>query len=744
MKKFIFTLLLAIVSSVWTTSMALCLSPIPDAVYQPFATVSGTFVSVPIPCEPIDEYPCPACLTLALQTSDRLYYLTADNADIQTQLEAIEYQLSLTTNITGSVSGTPYTEESYEYIRVQAVDTNSAPLRLPSICDEWNVLQFRSHMGYSPDEYYTQHYRLTSDTVINGQIFRKLYKENSYSGAMREGTNRDIYYVPADSTHEYLLYAFNAQVGDTLTNVWFGTILHYEAHSIKTATIMEIKPTSPKTFVIDVEYWLPNMMDTLHKQKEWIEGVGMNAPDGGLFEPLAGGFSSILLCAYKNREQVYVSEWGEQHGCEYNQTPLLPSLCDEWNVWYESFQSFGPINYNAVIKYRLATDTMINGQRYVQLAYDNSPYMEGVLREGSNRDIYYIPSRSTHEYLLYAFNAQVGDTITNLYVGAMGKEEGYQAVVRAISDSNPRIFTVGVNIDEYTEYPIKWIEGVGSPETPYGLAVVPTVPADPGVYSLLCAYKNGEQVYVSEWGEQYGCVYREDFIEGEFVTLYGNIVASFRECSIDGCPRCFGSFMTQDASIYSLTATDTLIMEQLNMLYLGKQYTIKGVWTKCKFIEVNAIYETKDTIPSDTIPLYIKDGPGSSTVEPVDPNEIIAKLILDELQMKEYLHTIIDYNLTKAPTANSSPAVKHVNPVVAADSFTDSETVTLTESGRYFLEMSHPDWDYTIVGTFVYNARQGLETIENSQSACTKELREGQLLIRQGEQLYTPTGIRIQ
>jgi hypothetical protein len=433
-----------------------------------------------------------------------------------------------------------------------------------------------------------------------------------------------------------------------------------------------------------------------------------------------------------------------------NSAPLrLPSICDEWNVWYESFQSFGPINYNAVIKYRLATDTMINGQRYVQLAYDNSPYMEGALREGSNRDIYYIPARSTHEYLLYAFNAQVGDTITNLYVGAMGKEEGYQAVMRAISDSNPRIFTVGVNIDEYTEYPVEWIEGVGSPETPCGLAVVPPSPADIGTYSLLCAYKNGEQVYVSNMGEQYGCEfqYREDFIEGEFVTLNGHRVESFRECSIDGCPTCFGSFMTQDASIYSLTATDTLIMEQLNMLRLGKQVTIKGVWTKCKnipFIEVNAIYETKDTIPSDTIPLYIKDGPGSSTIEPVDPNEIIAQLIHDELQMKEFLHTIIDYYLTKAPAANSSPAVKHVKPVVAADSFTDSETVTLTESGRYFLEMSHPDWDYTIVGTFVYNARQGLETIENSKSACTKELREGQLLIRQGEQLYTPTGIRIQ
>ena len=376
------------------------------------------------------------------------------------------------------------------------------------------------------------------------------------------------------------------------------------------------------------------------------------------------------------------------------------------------------------------------------------------MREGNNRDIYYVPAGSTNEFLLYAFNAQVGEVLNDLYLGGF-EENGYSGRVEAISDSSPRLFTIrvlypdGMGAEPGESFSVTWIEGVGSPETPCGLEVVPPSPADVGTYSLLCAYNKGEQVYVSEWGEKYGCEfqYREDFIEGEFVTLNGNIVESFRECSIDGCPRCFGTFMTQDASFYLLTATDTLIMEQLNMLYLGKQYTINGVWTKCKntpFIEVNAIYETKDTIPADTIPLYIKDGPGSSTVEPVDPNEIIAKLILDELQMKEYLHTIIDYNLTKAPAANSSPAVKHVNPVVAADSFTDSETVTLTESGRYFLEMSHPDWDYTIVGTFVYNALQGLETIENSQSACTKELREGQLLIRQGEQLYTPTGIRIQ
>lgn len=474
MKKIIFTILLTIVSSVWTTSMALCLSPIPDAVYQPFATVSGTFVSVPIPCEPIDEYPCPACLTLALQTSDRLYYLTADNADIQTQLEAIEYQLSLTTNITGSVSGTPYTEESYEYIRVQAVDTNSAPLRLPSLCDEWNIAKISNVTG--PDEeIHTVKAFLGSDTIIESQNYVKLIEDSKYKGAMREGESGVIYYIPAGSAHEYLLYNFNAQVGDKLTNLWYGG-----------------RPE-----------WCPN---------------------------------------------------------------------------------------------------------------------------------------------------------------------GYNATVLSISDETPRVFTVEVEFiitDSEGEHIIPWLvywtEGVGLSDGPAGRFCPGPACACSCGQVLLCAYNNGEHIYTSDFGEQHGCEYNYD-----------------------------------------------------------------------------------PFAPSDTIPLYIKDGPGSSTIEPVDPNEIIAQLVHDELQMKEYLHTIIDYNLTKAPAANSSPAVKHVNPVVAADSFTDSETVTLTESGRYFLEMSHPDWDYTIVGTFVYNALQGLETIEKSQSACTKELREGQLLIRQGEQLYTPTGIRIQ
>lgn len=329
MRKIIFTLMLAIVSSVWMTSEALCLAPIPNALYQPSVTVSGTFVSVPIPCEPIDEYPCPACLTLALQTSDRLYYLTADNADIQTQLEAIEYLLSLNSDITGSVSGTPYTEESYEYIRVQTVDTNSAPLRLPSLCDEWNVLEFRSNMGFAPNEYYTRYYHLTTDTIIAEQRYIRLYKDNLYMGAIREGNNRDIYYIPAGTTHEYLLYSFNAQIGDVLTDLWLGHTTNqvftkeYFPYGV-IATVEEITEITPRRFVLSVGYVTTEEgVENYPYYFEWIEGIGFaSAPDGADNPlPYAGGFMSYLLCAYKNGEQVYVSEMGEQYGCEYNYNP---------------------------------------------------------------------------------------------------------------------------------------------------------------------------------------------------------------------------------------------------------------------------------------------------------------------------------------------------------------------------------------------------------------------------------------
>lgn len=334
---------------------------------------------------------------------------------------------------------------------------------------------------------------------------------------------------------------------------------------------------------------------------------------------------------------------------ETDRTSQLPSLCDEWNVWYDAFS--GPKD-SYMIKYYLSTDTIINEQLYTKLCSDKDYQYYGVFREGSNRDIYFLPMWSAHEYLIYAFNAQVGDTLSNLWVGGYGKD--YQGVVQAISSGNPRIFTIDVDFEDDIILPIEWIEGVGSPETPWGLAVVPTVPADIGVYNLLCAYKNGEPVYVSQIGEKRGC--------------YGE-------------------------------------------------------------------YSTADTIPLFS---YTGDDPGTSTVDPVDPNQVVATLGNEELTIREYTGTEITYVLTHR---NNAPS-RELEP--QPTTFENEVVIELTEYGPYELQLSNEAWDYIIIGKFYYGP-QGVEMIGSNLTAdgVQKVIIDGQLLLRKGDKTYTLTGQEI-
>ena len=349
----------------------------------------------------------------------------------------------------------------------------------------------------------------------------------------------------------------------------------------------------------------------------------------------------------------------------------ITSLCDEWNVWNESFESFGPISFDKVVKYQLTTDTIIADSNYYSNYYTLQRYKRleqdgqylGAMREGNNRDIYYVPAGSTNEFLLYAFNAQVGEVLNDLYLGGF-EENGYSGRVEAISDSSPRLFTIrvlypdGMGVEPGESFSVTWIEGVGSPETPYGLAVVPTVPADIGVYTLLCAYKNGEQIYVSEMGAEYGCEH-------------------------DQTPE-----------------------------------------------------------PTDTIPLYsyTGDDPGSSTVDPVDPNQVVVTLKGDILTVKETSGDVITYSV-QIESGNNAP--KHM-PMLYANTFQNSVSIELTEEGLYQLNLSNPLWDYRIYGIFNYPQRHdAIDTTIAPTPAAQKIIRNGQLLIRKGEKVYTLQGSEV-
>ena len=85
MKKIIFALMLAIAGSVWTMSEAACYPQEPDNLALQYITVSGTIQDLGTPCE--EGEVCPPCLTPAIVTSDKTYYLTTSNQAVQNFLE---------------------------------------------------------------------------------------------------------------------------------------------------------------------------------------------------------------------------------------------------------------------------------------------------------------------------------------------------------------------------------------------------------------------------------------------------------------------------------------------------------------------------------------------------------------------------------------------------------------------------------------------------------------------------------
>lgn len=116
------------------------------------------------------------------------------------------------------------------------------------------------------------------------------------------------------------------------------------------------------------------------------------------------------------------------------------------------------------------------------------------------------------------------------------------------------------------------------------------------------------------------------------------------------------------------------------------------------------------------------DDPGSSTVDPIDPNQAKAELTGNTLKVYEEMEgnaQISVYNMT--------------NPqVVLQTSFDKSVTLTLTDTAQYNIQLSHPGLG-TVYGTFRY-------PINNTR----KVMQGGRLFILFGNHFYSPSGVKIQ
>lgn len=255
---------------------------------------------------------------------------------------------------------------------------------------------------------------------------------------------------------------------------------------------------------------------------------------------------------------------------------------------------------------------------------------------------------------------------------------------------------------------------------------------------------------------------------GKDVTMSGLVHIGATPCGLDSsagpCVPCITLVFETNGHMYFLSTEDPVINTRLDsILYelesvnciCGQPVILSGsmhygefydymyareLLIKGKFQSIDYPYpETPDTVA-----LYarVKDSPGSSTVDPVDPNQIVALLTDNRLIVYEYLGESIFYSLNKADyRPNHMPASERN---VRADSFSGSVYFHLIESGRYTLELSNPRWDYLITGSFDYQTgEQGTEETPANDVRCTKVLIDGQLYIRQGDKTYTLTGIQV-
>ena len=337
--------------------------------------------------------------------------------------------------------------------------------------------------------------RIGADTLIDGKTY---WLVNNFF-PLRQCSDSILFY-DATSKEEVLLYNFALQVGDSLElpAIEFMGLPKRYAKVIKVDTILLNNGENARR--IEFEPIYPRHID--------IEFVG--DAERGLLGPLDNMFKESRLNAfYKGGECLYPALT----------SPLL-SLCDQWNI-LEHFDYGVSHRYHTTAQ-RLSTDTVIGATRYVKVeggVYNNN----GVVREGNNRDIYFIPSGSEHEYLLYAFNAKEGDNLTNLWIGGDPEScpNGYTATVKEITPGNPRMFTLTVETplssetgEDKTTWEVQWIEGVGMVSCPCGnICPAPLCEGDMGT-EVLCAYKGGEQVYTSAMAEEVGCIYNYDPHEG--------------------------------------------------------------------------------------------------------------------------------------------------------------------------------------------------------------------------------------
>ena len=183
--------------------------------------------------------------------------------------------------------------------------------------NEWNVLQVVYPGTGNPWDtiYWTESYKITGDTIISEQTYKKVYFSEEetppnweYKGGIREEDEK-VWYFPKYGNGETKIYDFTLNVGDTLGYQYQAVMV------VDSIAFHEISGVERKHIYF-------SYIDFSPYTELWIEGIGSNY---GIFSVGSGGSLggwTWLLCMSENEDLIYMNP-------NYNSCHLISTDIEE-------------------------------------------------------------------------------------------------------------------------------------------------------------------------------------------------------------------------------------------------------------------------------------------------------------------------------------------------------------------------------------------------------------------------------